>query len=151
MKFEGANGTFRGIASVLIGWDELIVDLLLNEKVFEDLRALVVQFLEFGSQSRLAEERMQVLVGRENGFGMSVFEWRSKDEVAVEVIEDEKIPIAGTGCGMQFASQIGVEPPGGIYHGSIAIVGSRATGNGYREWFVPRLSKCSKGFCTRRC
>ena len=53
MIFEGANGTFGGVDTVLLRGNTLENDSVLAEGVFERLRAFIVQNVEFGGMTLL--------------------------------------------------------------------------------------------------
>jgi len=47
--FECVNGAFSGIASVYMGWDQLIINLFGGEVVLEGRRSFIVKMLDLGS------------------------------------------------------------------------------------------------------
>ena len=64
---ERANSALGRVAAMDVGRHELEIDLFVPEKFFPDCRALVVEALEFGPQSDLAEFGMEGLEDSENG------------------------------------------------------------------------------------
>jgi hypothetical protein len=51
MVFEGADGTFGGVAAVYARWCELEVNVLLAQELFERFRTFVIKPLEAGAEA----------------------------------------------------------------------------------------------------
>jgi hypothetical protein len=60
--FKCADRSLGGVATVDTWRDELVVDVGVGHKLFENRGALVIQSLELGSEPSLAEFGMQTLV-----------------------------------------------------------------------------------------
>ncbi len=51
MVFEHVNGTFRSIATVDMGWDQLGIDMLSNHEILEGTGCFIIQSLQLGAES----------------------------------------------------------------------------------------------------
>ena len=51
MFFERTDGAFGCVASVYIGRNKLIVDVLVGEELFEFLWCFVIKYLDFGLEA----------------------------------------------------------------------------------------------------
>ena len=51
MTFEGVNGLFGWVCPMVVGRDELKVDVFFRQESFEGGGAFVVKYLEFGGES----------------------------------------------------------------------------------------------------
>jgi len=64
MGFEGADGTLGSVATVHVGWDQLIVNILIGEEGLKGAGCFIVETLEFWAKTDLTEAGMESLVGR---------------------------------------------------------------------------------------
>jgi hypothetical protein len=49
--FESPYGSFRGVATMTVRWDQLIIDVIGGEKILQCGQCLVVESLESGFES----------------------------------------------------------------------------------------------------
>lgn len=97
MIFERADGALGGVASMNSGWDELEVDGFVFHELFHLVGALVVEALDFGLKACLDEAGMDEFVGSEDGGSCPVWHGFCVDGIAVVVVEDEDVIVAGAG------------------------------------------------------
>jgi len=104
---EGPNGTFGGVDSVFFRWDPLEAYLVAEECIFEVLRALVVENVQFGRVALVDQH----LVGRfpcvPDGSGFSVGNCHNVDGVCVLVVQHEDVIVATAGGNRKTAGLIG--------------------------------------------
>jgi len=122
--FEGVDCTFGCILAMDMGRDQLEINILSCHKFLEGTGGFIVKALEFGAESCGAKAVVGNLKSGKNGIGMSVFERNSDDAIAVIVIHNKDVIVAGTrGCN-KFAGEIHVSLSCGLHHGSKAHVGA---------------------------
>jgi hypothetical protein len=78
---KSANSAFGGVAAMIAGGDELVVDLLAVHVGFEHGRGFVVKPLEFGLEAAGFEEELGTCVGSGVFFFGAVFHELGMDEV----------------------------------------------------------------------
>jgi phosphatidylserine decarboxylase len=109
MIFKGADGSFVGIAAMDAGRAELEVDFFKAEEMFQGFGgALVVETLKAGAQAGGVEfgmEGLLILPGKDGGARV-IFNGFGKDAVAVVVIQDEQVSVAGAGWGNKAAGLV---------------------------------------------
>ena len=69
MVFEGADGTFGGVAAVNVGWDQLVFDVFCFHEVFDQRGAFIVEEVHPWFASALDES----FVGETEGSDMFCF------------------------------------------------------------------------------
>ena len=91
MVLEGTNGFLRRVVSVEVRGNELPLDVVRSEKLFNQFQAFIVENLNFGLQA----SRLKVFVDRSHcsqqivcGSGFDRF---SKDGVAILIICDHDV------------------------------------------------------------
>lgn len=112
MIFEDADCAFCLVASVYLGWDELEVAPVAGDEVFEEGGCFVVKALELRSEATRSESGVDPFVGC-YVFGCGTrFHWLGKNHVAVVVIDDKDVGVAGAGRKDESTSEIGCETAG---------------------------------------
>jgi len=71
--FESADGLLGCIVTVGVGWDQLIVNILSSEEGLEGTGCFIVEALELGAETCVAEAGMEALVGSEDVLGLTAF------------------------------------------------------------------------------
>jgi len=128
--FEGMDCTFSHIPAMDVGWDQLEINILSHHKFLEGMGGFIVKALEFGAESRGTKAVVGNLKSSKNGICTSIFERDSDDAIAVIVIHNKDVIVAGTrGCN-EFASEIHVSLSCGLHHGGKAHVGVGTMVNG---------------------
>jgi hypothetical protein len=94
---EGADGAFGGIAAVDAGRGELEVNFLFAEELLQCFRAFKVETLKAGTQAGGVEFGMEGLKSGKDGGAHEVFDGFGKNDVAVEVVHEEQVIVAGAG------------------------------------------------------
>jgi hypothetical protein len=78
----------------------------------EGCRGFVVETLELRTEAALGEKRMSALIGGQNlGAGLVLHEF-DVDSVAVVIVKDEHVVVAGTGGSEKAARLVGVDLTG---------------------------------------
>jgi len=136
MIFEGPDCTFGRIPAMDVGQDQLEINILSHHKFLEGMGGFIVKALEFGAESRGAKAVVGNLKSSKNGVGASVFERNSDDAIAVIVIHNKDVIVAGTrGCN-KFAGEIHVSLSCGLHHRGKAQVGAGTLVNGWGEGII---------------
>ena len=91
MFLEGMYGPFGGIATMIVWWDKLEVNVTESHELFHFIGSFVVQSLEFGSESTFDEAVGEFLVGAEELCAFSGFERFDQDDVGVIRVEDHDV------------------------------------------------------------
>ena len=100
MIFCHLDRSFGCIASVVVGWYQLVVNVFLLEELFQDVAAFVIKALQFGSASPSDQASMDGLETCEDGFSFAVFQWFKEDGIAVVTMYHEEVVVSLTGrCG----------------------------------------------------
>ena len=86
MVFERPYGAFGSIGPMFLGWDSLIVDLVLVESVFEGLGTLVVEDMKAGRVALLQEQLMGSNPGIVDAGSLAVGYGNGVNRVSVVVI-----------------------------------------------------------------
>ena len=110
--FECANCTFSGVAPMDTGRDKLEVDGFFAEKGLQGFGALVVEALELGTMTGGDEAGVNRCERQVDAVGSAVFHWLDEDAIAVKVVNDEDIIVAGAGCHDEAVGLIGMDLPG---------------------------------------
>ena len=115
MGFKGADGTFRDVAAVEIGGNELVCGLpyvsdvamvLLSGFVAKDLVVNdVAALLEASHYAGVCGDTVAILAGME-GF--------NEDDVGVAMVSNHEVLVAAAGAEWEAACVVGVESAGGI-------------------------------------
>jgi hypothetical protein len=123
---ESADGAFGRIGTVKTRRDELEVDVLIVEELPESSGALVVEALELGAEAGTNELIVDGLVRGEDGGTGLAGHGLSVDGVAVVVIQDEELGVAGAGGENEAARLVGEDLAGRVrgHARSIAEVGA---------------------------
>jgi hypothetical protein len=111
---EGANGAFGRIGAVKTRRDELEVDVLVEEELLESSGALVVEALELGAEASANEPIVDGLVRGEDGGAGLAGHGLGVDGVAVVVIQDEELGVAGAGGEDEAARLVGEDLAGRV-------------------------------------
>ena len=126
MIFEGADGTFSGVASMHARWHQLEVDLLLLHKLFENVRAFIVQTLQFRTKPSKTEVIVNGLERFKNGRCFAVGNGLGKNGVAVKVVKNKQVIVASARRRHKAACLICVDLSCGLEDGSITRIGGVA-------------------------
>ncbi len=122
---------FSCILAMDMGRDQLEINILSHHKFLEGMGGFIVKALELGVESRGAKVVVGNLKSGKNGIGTSVFERNSDDAIAVIVIHNKDVIVAGTrGCN-EFAGEIHVSLSCGLHHRGKAQVGVGTLVNGW--------------------
>ena len=73
MVLEGSDGSFGGVASVHVRWDQLERDLLFCHESFERIGRFVVHSVEHGTLASVGEILVEALERFENGSACTIF------------------------------------------------------------------------------
>jgi hypothetical protein len=104
---EGVDGTFSGVGAVNAGGYELEVDVLVAEELLEGRGALVVKALELGAKASVYKAVVDGLVRFEDGGARLAWHRFDVDRVAVVVVQDEQLRVAGAGRKEKAAHLVG--------------------------------------------
>lgn len=88
MVLERANCALGSVATMNMWRNELEVNVLVLEVIFEHCGGFVVERVELGFEAATVEESECTLVGCEHCFFEAVLHWLGVDEIAIKVIED---------------------------------------------------------------
>jgi hypothetical protein len=126
VMLEGANGVFDCIGMVNTGRDKLEVDMLVTEELIEGSRALTVEALELGAEASTNESIVDGHVRCKDGGTGLAGRWLTVDGVAVLVIQEEELSVAGAGREDEAAHLVGEDLASwvGAHAHSIAEVGA---------------------------
>ena len=107
MVFEGADGPFSVVAAMDVRGYQLEFRVLLMEVIFQGLAAFIVE----GVQEQLAAVAnkfvVDMFVGFENGGTPTVGDSPNVDRVAVVVVEEKDVVVAGAGWDNKAAGEVG--------------------------------------------
>lgn len=109
MIFECADASFSGIAAMHSRRHQLVVNLGINQVIFEEGGTFVVESMESRCVASTEEAFVDMLEGCENAFGGAIFEWLGKNVIAVVVIEHHDVVIAMGGRNDEAASLVRVD------------------------------------------
>ena len=112
MVFERADGAFGGIATVEVWRGKLIVDGLCLEELLEGGGCFVVQLLKYGFEATGGEERVDALVCSEICLAGARLHGLGENHIAVVIVDDEQVRVAGAGRTEEAACCIGVDLAG---------------------------------------
>jgi hypothetical protein len=92
----GADGPFRGIYSMFLGWYFLILDVVLFEGLLEIIGAFVIENVKIGWMAVADENLMGGFLGVSDVCSLSIGNWDSMDGVCVLVIKNKQVivPVA---------------------------------------------------------
>eukprot|EP00980_Cylindrotheca_fusiformis_P000017 scaffold5_cov98-Cylindrotheca_fusiformis.AAC.4 len=107
--FEGPDGSFGGIATMDSRWGQLEVDVFLADVFLENGAGFIVKALELGSESAGYQEGVKLLVGSQVFGGCLVEERFGEDRVAVKIVEDHDVAVAGEGVVWEGPSLVGCD------------------------------------------
>ena len=113
MVFEGSDGAFGGIASMGAGGHKLVLDGFVLKEFFEGGAAFVVEAMEARAEAGADEASMEDAEGVKDGLGGAGLHGFREDGVAVVIVEDKDIVVAGAGWDDEFAGLVGVGLAGG--------------------------------------
>jgi hypothetical protein len=105
--FKGTNGALGSVCAMHAGRDELKVDGFVAQKLFESGGAFVVEALELGAEAGVDEAIVDGFVGSEDGGGCFAGHGFSMDGIAVVVVQQEKLCVAGAGGDDEAAGLVG--------------------------------------------
>jgi hypothetical protein len=108
MVFEGANSTFSRIGTVFFGGDSLILDLVLQESIFEVLRAFIVQDMEVGGMALMHEDLVGLFPGIADTGGFAIRNGHSMDGICVLMVKDKNVVVATAGGNRETTSLVRV-------------------------------------------
>jgi hypothetical protein len=131
---ESADGAFGRIGAVNTRWDELEVNVFIVEELPESSGALVVEALELGAEAGTNKPIVDGLVRDEDGGTRLVGHGLSMDGVAVEVIQDEQLVVAGAGWKDETARLVCEDLAGGVSGHARGIAEVGAFAGGVRGW-----------------
>jgi hypothetical protein len=140
---ERTDGAFGGVATVEMGRGQLEIDLVGRHEGLESRRRLVVQTLELWLEATLGEEGVGALVGGQDlGTGLALHEF-NVNCIAVVVVQDEHVRVAGTRGSEKTARLIGVDLTGDALVRGEDMVGAASGGS---DW---SRAKVERGFMER--
>ena len=97
MILEGADGAFGCVATAKMRRGKLEVDRLLVQKIAEQDGSFVVKSLKEGTEASRSKKFVRPLVSSNDFGSSSVLHGFDVDEVAVGIVEDEHVVVAGYG------------------------------------------------------
>jgi len=104
MVFKCADGTFGCIAAMDVWWHQLKINVYHCKEILEDGGHFIIQVLKVWSQASLTEACMEHLESHQEGASVAVLEQFCQNGIAVMVIEDHNVVVAGAGWGWKFPS-----------------------------------------------
>jgi hypothetical protein len=123
--FPGANRAFGSIAAVNAGGSELEVNVLSGHVGLKSVGSFVVESLEFWAEATRLEESDGAFIGVEDGRASSVGHGFDVNVVAIVVIEDKHVGIAGAGGSEEAASLIGEYLASDGFAGGVEEMGAK--------------------------
>ena len=93
--FEGLDCAFSGVATVDAGRSKLVLNAVVKEEVLEYVGAFIVKALELRPKSSAYKFVIAGSKSREDGFRCAIWHWDCIDVVAVIVVEDKHVVVAG--------------------------------------------------------
>ncbi len=97
MGFEGLDGLFSHIVTVVVGWNELVSHVVVANCLLEIRRALVVEDVAFGGYSGAFQSVDELLICANHFSGGAILHGLLEDAFAVGVREHHYVLIASTG------------------------------------------------------
>ena len=97
VRLEGADGTFGGVATLSVGWGELVGDVFVHELGREGCRGLIVETAELETETTGGEVVANFGEGLGDGRSVAGFDGFGEDGVAVMDVDDEEVVVAPTG------------------------------------------------------
>ena len=124
--FEGLDCPFRCISSMRSWGNELVINIIVVQKFFEDLGAFIVEFVEFRSAPSVDEFVIKHFESSENCFCVAIGDGGGINQVAVVIIEDKNVVVAGAGREWETTCLVGVDVAGwgSIHDGGVDVVGA---------------------------
>jgi hypothetical protein len=129
---EGAYGSFGGITTVQMGGCQLKVDVFRGHEGLEGGRGFVVEALKLWTQAALGKESVSTFVGGQNLRAGLVLHEFDMDGVAIVIVKNEHVVVAGTGGSEETARLVRVDLTGDPLVGNKDMVGA-CDGGGRRE------------------
>ena len=99
MILESPNRAFGRVAAVDARRDKLESDRFVGEELFERRGTFIVETLESRAKTSTAEERMNSLVAGKDGSGTAILDGLGQNAVAIEIVHDDEVVVAGAGRG----------------------------------------------------
>ena len=114
MIFERADGRFRSVATMKAGRDKLEIDVGRSEKTFQSSSAFVVQLMELGAQAGVDQTCVQDLECGKHARTSATAHRLFKYTVAVVIVDDQHVIIAGAGRNDKFSGLVRMDLPSGV-------------------------------------
>ncbi len=91
------DDTFSSIVAMHMGQDQLEFHILRHQKIFEGLGGFIVQLLKFGSETGCTKAGVHGTVSLQNRVSTAIRERDCKNTIAVVIIDNENVVVAGAG------------------------------------------------------
>ena len=110
MFFEGTDGSFCPIVSVVIGSNPLEFHIGFRfDGIYEEVGLLIVQSVEDGFYSCFFEIFVAFFISSDKVFCLSAFDRFSQDRIGVKVVQKEDVVVAIEGGDWGLAWEIGAD------------------------------------------
>jgi len=109
MVFKCGNGMFSCIVAMDIWLHQLKINVCHCKEILEDGGHFIIQVLKVWSQAGLTEACTEHLESHQEGASVAVLEQFCQNGIAVMVIEDHNVVVAGAGWGWNFPSLVCVD------------------------------------------